>query len=57
MSKIEINALNNGPTAIELVDFIAEHTALSKAAIKRGLNFGGCRASGIETLPQSKIQC
>jgi tRNA pseudouridine32 synthase/23S rRNA pseudouridine746 synthase len=41
MSKIEIKAVNNHAHSFDLVDFIAEHTQLSKAAIKRGLTFGG----------------
>ena len=41
MSKTEVNAVFNGPGTVDLVDFIAAHCALSKAAIKRGLTFGG----------------
>lgn len=41
MSKTEMSAVFNGPGTVDLVDFIAAHCALSKAAIKRGLTFGG----------------
>lgn len=41
MSKIEINTVYDGTVAMDWVDFIAAHTPLSKAAIKRGLTFGG----------------
>lgn len=41
MAKIEVKAVNTGVTACDLVDFIAAQCTLSKAAIKRGLTFGG----------------
>jgi tRNA pseudouridine32 synthase / 23S rRNA pseudouridine746 synthase len=41
MSKIEITVVNDSANAIDLVDFIAAHTPLAKAAIKRALTFGG----------------
>ena len=41
MGKIEIKAIYDGVGTCDLVDFIAQHAALSKAAIKRGLTFGG----------------
>ena len=41
MQKIEITEINRSSNAIDLVDFIEGHTKLSKAAIKRGLTFGG----------------
>jgi tRNA pseudouridine32 synthase/23S rRNA pseudouridine746 synthase len=41
MAKLELTARHEGDSTVDLVDFIATHCALSKAAIKRGLTFGG----------------
>ncbi|HMU66293.1 MAG TPA: RluA family pseudouridine synthase [Cellvibrionaceae bacterium] len=41
MSKTAVTLIHQGASAIDLVDLIASHCALSKAAIKRGLTFGG----------------